>query len=277
MHAATAETACAIAIPNSRDGCSALPRPPLSAPEGRPAAGPADRPRLTGSSPTAPIPPNATAVGACRLPHLPPDTIRRAGVVERFVVAAEKPGPSAAPGSRAPGGRAGQSRSAPGTRRHAAVIRSGVHARDGQAGGDVARRRRAAVRRSLWRWARADDPVRAGGAARVSGAVPLVELTSGTTGQSVRRSSGPSPRPRSSPEGRLPAQQLAGLVVEVGLSRPAKAARKPRYCGASSSVTLLVSIPSLPAIVSAITLRGMPVSPTPCSVEPAGAFSSARR
>ena len=40
---------------------------------------------------------------------------------------------------------------------------------------------------------------------------------------------------------------------------------------------LLVSTPSLPAIVSAITLREMPVSPTPWKVEPAGAFSNARR
>ena len=70
--------------------------------------------------------------------------------------------------------------------------------------------------------------------------------------------------------GRLQPSSARVLLFEVGLSRPAKGARKPRYCGASSAVMLLVSIPSLPAIVSAITLRGIPVSPTPCSVEPAG-------
>ena len=42
------------------------------------------------------------------------------------------------------------------------------------------------------------------------------------------------------------------------------------YCCASSSVMLLVSTPSLPAIVSAISFRGMPRSPAPCKVEPAG-------
>jgi hypothetical protein len=77
--------------------------------------------------------------------------------------------------------------------------------------------------------------------------------------------------------GRLPAQQRAVLSLDVGLSKPAKPARKPRYCGASSSVTLLAWIPSLSAIVSAINLRGMPVSSTPCRVAPAGAFSNARR
>ena len=53
------------------------------------------------------------------------------------------------------------------------------------------------------------------------------------------------------------------LSFETGLSRPANPARKPRYCGASSSVMLLVSMPSLPAIVSAITLNGIPRSPMP--------------
>ena len=66
-------------------------------------------------------------------------------------------------------------------------------------------------------------------------------------------------------------------VLDAGLSMPMNIPSQPKCSAASSGETETAGTPSCLPITSATARIGTPSSPTACSTDPAGAFSSARR